>query len=248
MSTYNKLGGKTLAELPQIPTKLNVIDGQDSLTMNWQNNNTVDFNTSNQVIQYWKNSNGIWINDVVLPYDATTATTTGISEGGSYNIRVATLYDNKYYPSIPESGELSNPPWFPVEDLNIVNHDYESSPAEYDLSTIPESGETTGPDPSCITHEIIDKRMWFTFKATTNKVDILVKSFDEIYGDCKYKNIGFHDSEQNELGCETYSSDISDVQLQYTGLTIGDWYYIQIFTVVNSGYLGSFTIYISDNY
>ncbi|MEX0982162.1 MAG: hypothetical protein WD577_13360 [Bacteroidales bacterium] len=86
---------------------------------------------------------------------------------------------------------------------------------------------------------------WFTFQATTPGINIKVLRGGS-YGTIRRVNIALFDADgTTELSCNRYVDNDDIVELDYEGLTPGNWYY---FSVDNnySGYRGTFTLALSD--
>ncbi|MBK9391777.1 MAG: hypothetical protein IPN68_16895 [Bacteroidetes bacterium] len=56
---------------------------------------------------------------------------------------------------------------------------------------------------------------------------------------------GTFDAANTQLGCATYSSQYSDIEIVNSGLTIGQWYYIAVDNYVGAGYRGSFSLCVN---
>lgn len=103
MSTYLTLQGKTLEELPEIPTNLVVGAGVAKALLSWQNNNITITGTT-LIPQLWNEDNDIWTDVTTLASTATSYTFTNLSEV-SHRLRIAVYVTgtSRYYPSIPVS-------------------------------------------------------------------------------------------------------------------------------------------------
>ncbi len=86
---------------------------------------------------------------------------------------------------------------------------------------------------------------WFRFQATTSMVNATVKTGGS-EGTMRYVLTALWDSIGNELACQQYTYDYSDVRVGYTGLTPGEWYYLSVDNLNNAGYRGSFTLCMDD--
>lgn len=152
MSTYNTLGGKTLAELPQIPTQVATgsTETAGAIVLNWQNNNTNVTGTTN-LTQYY--DNGEWNDSNEVAASATTAIITGLTELTEYNCRVGVkTSDIRIYPSVPIEGFSSDTP-FPLSGL-VARWEFEDnlndSYGGYTLSTTSAVQYTTGKVGNCV--------------------------------------------------------------------------------------------------
>ena len=85
MSTYLTLGGKTLAELPAIPTDLSGNNTVSTIALTWTNNNIIAGCTN--VIQLWNTAGSIWVDNSAVASGATGTTITGLTHSTSYKIR-----------------------------------------------------------------------------------------------------------------------------------------------------------------
>lgn len=101
MNSYLSLGGKTLEELPRIPT--NIVATPDFstqvTTITWTNNNTLTGCTNK--IQIWDTNNQIWLNVGEVASGESSYAVSGYGMNTYYNIRVA-VYNTgttRYYPS-----------------------------------------------------------------------------------------------------------------------------------------------------
>ena len=86
---------------------------------------------------------------------------------------------------------------------------------------------------------------WFRFQATTSMVNATIKTGGS-EGTIRYILAAIWDSIGNELACQQYTSDYSDVRVGYTGLTPGDWYYLSVDNFNNTGYRGTFSLCMDD--
>lgn len=104
MSTfYNKIGNKTIAELPAIPTSFagsyNVVTSATTFT--WMNNNTITGCTN--VVQYYNLDKSLWtdVGSVASNVDTYVYTGGTVSADDNYHVRVAAYQTGttRYYPS-----------------------------------------------------------------------------------------------------------------------------------------------------
>ena len=87
---------------------------------------------------------------------------------------------------------------------------------------------------------------WFTFKATaTTKVTIKLKT-GGAEGTMQYPFMALWDAGGTQIGCATYSSQYSDIEIVAEGLTNGNWYYVSVDNYVGTGYSGSFTLCVDE--
>ncbi len=87
---------------------------------------------------------------------------------------------------------------------------------------------------------------WFKFRATTPGINIKVLRGGS-YGDIRRVNVALFESDGvSELECNRYVNNNDIVELDYEGLTPGNWYY---FSVDNnySYYRGAFTLALNDS-
>ncbi len=82
---------------------------------------------------------------------------------------------------------------------------------------------------------------WFKFQATTSDITIQLKT-GGAEGTLQYPYLALWDASNTQLGCATYSSQYSDIEIVRSGLTIGDWYYISVDNYSGTGYRGTFSI------
>ena len=107
MSTYEKLGGKILSELPQVPTNFSYSPYSELLT--WQNNNTtLPASGYTNELQIWKTNQWETLTNVAL--SATTAPITGytaITHTSQYKVRVGVRKNADFiYPSLTYQSTL----------------------------------------------------------------------------------------------------------------------------------------------
>ncbi len=87
---------------------------------------------------------------------------------------------------------------------------------------------------------------WFMFQATTSSISAIIRTYG-IEGDIDRIMVSLWDESLNEIDCNTYLLNQSDVEVSSTGLTPGSWYYITVDNYSGNGYRGSFTVCITDN-
>jgi gliding motility-associated-like protein len=86
---------------------------------------------------------------------------------------------------------------------------------------------------------------WFRFQATGTDVSIWLKT-GGTEGTLQYPYIALWDAADVQLACSRYSVQYSDLELVYTSLTPGNWYYITVDNYTGDGYRGSFTLCTDD--
>ena len=104
MSTfYDKIGNKTIAELPAVPTSFDGVYAASATTFTWVNNNIITGCTN--VVQYY--TSNAWTDLATVASNIDTYVFTGdtISAAGTYNVRVAAYETGttRYYPSLVDS-------------------------------------------------------------------------------------------------------------------------------------------------
>ena len=87
---------------------------------------------------------------------------------------------------------------------------------------------------------------WFRFQATTTQVKVEVKTGGS-EGTLRRPYVALWDASGNELACQSYYADYSDISLGSPNLTPGDWYYISVDNYNNTGYRGTFTLCVDDS-
>ncbi|MCX6254992.1 MAG: hypothetical protein NTV31_11025 [Bacteroidia bacterium] len=84
---------------------------------------------------------------------------------------------------------------------------------------------------------------WFTFQALTSSLATIKLKTGGAEGTLQYPFMALWDAATNtQLGCATYSSQYSDIEIVASGLTIGQWYNISVDNYVGAGYRGTFTL------
>jgi hypothetical protein len=86
---------------------------------------------------------------------------------------------------------------------------------------------------------------WFKFQATTANVTVLLKT-GGTEGTMQYPYVALWSASDVELACARYSAQYSDLELVYTSLTPGNWYYVTVDNYAADGYRGSFTLCLDD--
>ena len=88
---------------------------------------------------------------------------------------------------------------------------------------------------------------WFTFQATTNEVLFRVNTGGDD-GSLRRALVTLFDSSFNEVACNRYSSDYSDVAVGSSELVPGEWYFVSVdnYYTTNSAYRGTFSVCITD--
>lgn len=82
---------------------------------------------------------------------------------------------------------------------------------------------------------------WFRFQATTTSVSAQIRTFGA-EGDVDRLMVALWDEMLNEVDCNIYQVNESDVEVSSTSLTVGDWYYISVDNFNGTGYRGTFTV------
>jgi RHS repeat-associated protein len=121
----------------------------------------------------------------------------------------------------------------------LDNLDFISANAAYDnLNTSPD-----GPAGGCGNYN----NVWFKFKPTRPYIKIEVKTGSP-EGSIRYPEISLFNSAGTEVDCKDYSgSSYSDVSLERSNLSPGQWYYISVHTRhPEATYQGTFTLSITD--
>ena len=85
---------------------------------------------------------------------------------------------------------------------------------------------------------------WFTFQATTPDIIVQLKT-GGAEGTLQYPFLALFDAANTQIGCATYSSQYSDIEIVTTGLTVGNWYYISVDNYVGAGYRGTFSLCVN---
>lgn len=88
--------------------------------------------------------------------------------------------------------------------------------------------------------------VWFKFQAVGNTLNIDLGT-NGSEGTIEYAMLALYDASDLELASEGYRGSTSDLDLSYSGLTLGDWYYISVDNRSGSSYKGTFTLCV-DNY
>ncbi|MEZ5069672.1 MAG: hypothetical protein R2751_01560 [Bacteroidales bacterium] len=86
---------------------------------------------------------------------------------------------------------------------------------------------------------------WFTFQATSTEVMFRVQTGGD-QGTLRYGLAALYDTLGNELNCARYASDYDDIEIGYTSLVPGEWYFLQVDNYNNTGYRGTFTLCVDD--
>ncbi|MEO1053662.1 MAG: fibronectin type III domain-containing protein [Bacteroidota bacterium] len=85
--------------------------------------------------------------------------------------------------------------------------------------------------------------VWFKFQATTSEVALNL-NVSGAEGNMKFPRLALHDNNMQVLANVGDDGNSVDIGLSHTGLTIGDWYYINVDNGPNAGHRGSFTLCI----
>ena len=87
---------------------------------------------------------------------------------------------------------------------------------------------------------------WFKFQATsTGNAKITLKT-GGAEGTIQNPFLALWDAANTQLGCATYSSQYSDLEIVAQGLTEGEWYYISVDNYSGTGYRGTFTLCVDE--
>jgi hypothetical protein len=86
---------------------------------------------------------------------------------------------------------------------------------------------------------------WFRFQATTASVSAQIRTFGA-EGDVDRLMVALWDEMLNEVDCNIYQVNESDVEVSSTSLTAGDWYYISVDNSSGGGYRGTFTVCLKE--
>ncbi len=86
---------------------------------------------------------------------------------------------------------------------------------------------------------------WFRFRATGTDVSISLKTGAE-EGSLQYPYLALWDSLDVELSCARYATQYGDLEMVYTALTPGEWYYITVDNLTSLNRRGTFTLCIDD--
>ena len=87
---------------------------------------------------------------------------------------------------------------------------------------------------------------WFKFQATSSSISVQMRT-SGLEGNLRRGMLALWDESMNEVGCQVYSTDGSDLEIVSTGLTPGEWYYISADNYNNNVYRGTFTICVTDH-
>ena len=86
---------------------------------------------------------------------------------------------------------------------------------------------------------------WFRFQASTSMFHADIKTGGD-EGTMRYIMAAIWDTLGNQISCQNYTSDYSDVSIGATTLTPGEWYYLSVDNLNNTGYRGTFTLCVND--
>jgi len=86
---------------------------------------------------------------------------------------------------------------------------------------------------------------WFKFQATGTDVTVQVKTGDT-EGTLRYPMVALWDNALTELACARYADSYTDLEVTYSGLTPGNWYYVSVDNYAGTGYRGTFTLCMDD--
>ncbi|MEM1406159.1 MAG: fibronectin type III domain-containing protein, partial [Bacteroidota bacterium] len=87
--------------------------------------------------------------------------------------------------------------------------------------------------------------VWFKFQATTTEVALNLNTDGE-EGNLLYPSLSLHSLDESELVSVSNDGLKEDIGLSYGGLTIGEWYLINVDNGANQGHRGTFTLCIDD--
>ncbi|MEO1049459.1 MAG: hypothetical protein AAFX87_02485 [Bacteroidota bacterium] len=121
---------------------------------------------------------------------------------------------------------------YALSDLN----NWCSAPAEYTTADATPDGVkpstwSNGPN----------NNVWFKFQATTEEVAIDLKT-GGAEGTLRYPRLALHSADLSEIVSVNHDGEYVDVGLSHKGLTIGEWYYINI----DNASKGTFTLCLND--
>ena len=175
--------------------------------------------------------------------------TTGTLKIGSTTLRQGALY----YISVDNKSGTSNRGTFTLSCSNQITFD-DKDGAElianpHLFSSVNAAYSTTSATPDGQGQSCFGggpkNNVWFKFQATTPFIDIQLKSGSS-FGTLQNPYVSLYNSSGTELNCIKYSSSTGTLELSYSGLTIGNWYYIEIDN--ESGNSGTFTLLVDDQY
>ena len=87
---------------------------------------------------------------------------------------------------------------------------------------------------------------WFKFQADTTVILVQMKT-GGAEGTLQYGFLALWDEANNQMACNQYVSNYSDLTVSSTSLVPGNTYYISVDNAANSGYRGTFTLCIKRN-
>ncbi|MCX6254993.1 MAG: hypothetical protein NTV31_11030 [Bacteroidia bacterium] len=87
---------------------------------------------------------------------------------------------------------------------------------------------------------------WFKFQATSSghaKIELKTGAAE---GTLQYPFLALWDDAGLQVGCATYSSQYSDLDIVAEGLIEDDWYFISVDNYVGTGYIGTFSLCVDE--
>ncbi len=175
------------------------------------------------------------------PYDEVRVSTVDLVPGQTYYISVDNLSNTGYRGTFTLCVDDTVDYDFREAAEELTDLDYWCSPLQaYTTIAATPDGErgtawNSGPN----------FNRWFRFRATREfvKVDLLTGG-DE--GSLRYGYLALWDSTGNEITSARYNDDYSDITVSAPSLTPGEWYYVSVDNLSNTGYRGTFSLCITD--
>jgi fibronectin type 3 domain-containing protein len=87
--------------------------------------------------------------------------------------------------------------------------------------------------------------VWFKFQATTTSVAVGLKT-GGTEGTLQFPKVALHNGSLGELRSASYKDTYTDIGISYEGLTIGDWYYINVDNANGGSRRGTFTLCVDN--
>ena len=155
---------------------------------------------------------------------------------------------NWYYINVDNGFHSTHPGTFTICLDNQSSMDYPSGAVE-----IPHTGSwcsgnaayttTIGtPDGSVPSAWVgVYANVWFKFQATTSNVTIGLKTEAE-EGTLRQPHLSLHDATITEILSMADNGNYVDIELSYEGLTVGEWYYINVDNGAHPTHPGTFTL------
>lgn len=107
-----------------------------------------------------------------------------------------------------------------------------------------QGGTADGKAPSCIPKGP-NFNKWFIFQANTPDIEIKALTEDG-YGSAKFPIITLWDDTHKELACNSYNTFLEEPKVAYSGLKIGNLYYISVDHMYNEKYKGTFALCVNN--